>query len=273
MSVRDLVGGTGPTLSQVPIGAIRPSPYQPRQVVDEAELEELVASIRWHGVLQPILLRSRGDSFELVAGERRWRACLRLEMDVIPAIVRDMDDEEAAVFALVENLQRSDLDFMEEAEGIQRLVANFSLTQGEVARRLGKSQSAVANKLRLLRLPAQIRDGLRLAGVSERHARALLRLDGPEEQEAILAEVRSGNLTVKETELLVEERRKRNSRNLAPKGKRVGIYKDLRIFLNGFREAVSTLVRAGVQASISEFDRGDYLEVSVRIPKDKRGGE
>ncbi len=270
MSVRELVGG-GPVLSQVPAVAVRPNPYQPRQKVDDAELEELVASIREHGVLQPILLRSCGDGFELVAGERRWRACMRLGMTVIPAIVRDIGDEEAAVFALVENLQRADLNFLDEAEGIQRLVAAFALTQEEVARRLGKSQSAVANKLRLLRLDPRIRARLREVGVSERHARALLRLDGAKEQEGVLAEISLGNLTVKETEKLVEDRC-RQSRNSATRGRRVGIYKDLRIFLNAFRQAVGTLVGAGVAATISEYDRGDFLEVSVRIPKDKRGG-
>ena len=164
-------------VSYVPVEEIVPGPLQPRQRISLEGLEELRDSIAQHGVLQPLTVRQKGERFELIAGERRLRAARMAGLQEVPCIVMDVDMEDSGVIALIENIQRRDLDFIEEAEGIRQLVRLFGLSQEQVARRLGKSQSAVANKLRLLRLPRDVLERLRDVGMGERHARALLRLE------------------------------------------------------------------------------------------------
>ena len=176
-------------VQELPLNDIRPNPYQPRRQFSEGELAELADSIRRYGVLQPIVVRSGDEGLELVAGERRLRACKMLGLDTIPAVVRDLSDEDLAVLALVENLQREDLHFLEEAQGYQRLLEEFGLTQEELAKRIGKSQSTIANKIRLLKLSPPVQDFISREIISERHARALLKLPGEEEQLAILEKI------------------------------------------------------------------------------------
>ncbi len=253
-------------VQELPLNDIRPNPYQPRRQFSEGELAELADSIRRYGVLQPIVVRSGDEGLELVAGERRLRACKMLGLDTIPAVVRDLSDEDLAVLALVENLQREDLHFLEEAQGYQRLLEEFGLTQEELAKRIGKSQSTIANKIRLLKLSPPVQDFISREIISERHARALLKLPGEEEQLAILEKIIERGLTVQETEayiarLLQEKKRKDKGRKV------VRIYKDMRIFFNTIQQAVQELQRVGFAARMERVEKDDYYKVTVLIPK------
>ena len=171
-------------LRELPIGSVKPNPFQPRTRMDEGQLDELVASIQASGLLQPVVVRPRDGGYELIAGERRWRAATRLGWAKIPAVVRDVDDRTLLTLALVENLQRDDLSPMDEAGGYQRLAAEFKLPQGEIARLVGRNRATVANVLRLLQLPAEVQAMVHDRKLSEGHARALL---GLAEAEAMIA--------------------------------------------------------------------------------------
>lgn len=167
------------SLRELPVRSLRPNPYQPRSEIDEAALEELIASMRASGLLQPVVVRPRNESYELIAGERRWRAAERLGWERIPAVVRDVDDQTLLTLALVENLQRNDLSPIDEAAGYQRLGEEFHLPQVEIARLVGRNRSTVANLLRLLQLPDEIQQLIHQAKLSEGHARALLGVSEP----------------------------------------------------------------------------------------------
>lgn len=186
----------------VPVDQIRPNPYQPRIEMDEEALAELADSIRTHGVLEPIIVRPSGDGYELVVGERRWRAAQQAGKSEIPAVVRDMTDQEAAVVALVENLQREDLNPIEEAKAFKRLL-ELDMTQEEVAAQVGKSRPAVANSLRLLTLPPDVQDLISTGQLSVGHAKVLLGVDSPEQREIVLQQVLENQLTVRQMEELV----------------------------------------------------------------------
>lgn len=269
-SLRLRESSRGMEIKEIPVDRVVFNPYQPRKRIGEEELRELSESIRDHGIIQPVIVRRLGKGYELVAGERRVRASKMAGLSIIPAVVRDLTDEEAALLALIENLQREDLNYFEEAEGYQRLIHEFRLTQEELARKVGKSQSAVANKLRLLKLSETVRRALLEKKVTERHARALLRLPSEEAQARVLAKIVEENLTVREMERLVTQELHNISREITGAGKqgrRVRVFKDLRIFLNAFRQAVSTLQKAGVKAEIREQDRGEFIEVYVRVSK------
>lgn len=261
---------------EINLADIQANPFQPRKNFGAEELAELAASISEYGVLQPVVVRRREKGYELVAGERRVRAAQMIGLNSVPAIVKNIDDRDLALLALVENLQREDLGPFEEAEGYQRLLDQFGWTQGELARRLGKSQSSVANKLRLLKLPKQVQDIIVQERISERHARALLRLADEEEQVAVLKEIRENGLSVRATDELVAHLvAKRAAKapgeyNRPPRVVR-GIFKDMRIFLNSFRQAVETLQKSGFQATMEQMDNGEFWEIRVRIAKNKEG--
>lgn len=245
---------------QIAVDAIDPSPYQPRREFDEEGLRALAASIREHGLLQPLVVRPRGERFELIAGERRLRACRLLGMEEAPARVRHLDDSEAAEAALIENLQREDLHFLEEAEGFRRLIQEFGMTQEALAERLGLSQSTIANKLRLLRLPEAVLAEVRAKGLSERHARILLSLpDAGLQAEAV--EAFSRGLSVRQAEEWAARRQR------APKRKPTirGVYKDIRIIENGVRQLVEQLANSGVRASWDRRESEGAVEVVIRI--------
>ena len=250
-----------------------PSPYQPRREFSEEQLEELAASIREHGVLHPVVVRAKGDVYELVAGERRLRACRMLGWERIPAIVREISDSEAAAVALIENLQREELGFFEEAEGYKRLLDEFGLTQEELAKRLGKSQSAVANKLRLLRFEAPVRDRISREMLTERHARALLRLETVEEQLKALEIITKRQLNVRETELLVERlalgktKGKKQSRRPGQGAKR-----DYRLFKSSLKKLVDQMNAHGAKVEFDEVEEGTFVEIRIRIHHQGEGG-
>lgn len=247
------------------IASIRPNPAQPRRAFAAAELKELADSIAANGLLQPVVVRRLpGGSYELVAGERRLRACRSIGMHTVPVLITNCSDRESAVFALTENLQRSDLNMFEEAEGIRRLMEEWGVTQEECAARLGRSQSAVANKLRLLRLVPALREQLLENGLSERHARALLRLTDTQVQKQVLNLVVRNQLNVQQTDALVAR-----LKSAPPKSHqhRLPVLKDVRIFGNTIQHAVTTLRSTGVAAEAFQSETEQYLEWVVRIPK------
>ncbi|MGE5541883.1 MAG: ParB/RepB/Spo0J family partition protein [Bacillota bacterium] len=256
---------------EIPVDSILFIPYQPRDGPGDG-LEELCESIKAHGVIQPVIVRRTGAGYELVAGERRVRACKMAGMERIPAIVRDYDDRSSAVAALIENVQRAGLQPLDEAEAYRRLAAEFHLTQGEVARAVGLSQAAVANKIRLLKLCDEVKAALRSGRIAERHGRALLRLEGSEAQARALDTVLRRGLSVGETEALVEEVLAGN-RGGGPLGgrrrlrMRVGVFKDVRLFVNSFRAAINSLRRAGIAATLEERESETEIEMTMRIPK------
>lgn len=255
-------------VEELPIHLIQASQYQPRVEFDEEDLDELAQSIAQHGVLQPVVVRKTEMGYELIVGERRLRACRRLGLTTIPAIVRDYGDKQAAELALIENLQRKDLRLFEEAEGYKRLLDEFGLTQEELAARLGKTQSSIANKLRLLRLPPSVREIISREILSERHARALLRLKSEEQQLKIVNQVVEQGLNVRQTEELVQQMLSGKSAEKVPKeGKRTFVLKDLRLFRNSIKSLTDTLKEGGLEVEIEERDGEDAFELLVIVRK------
>ena len=248
----------------VPQESILPNPNQPRQRFDYDELEGLAQSIRQDGIIQPMSGRPAADGkFELIAGERRLRAARLVGVTKIPAIVVDIDQKKSAVFSLLENLQRQDLDFFEEAEAIDRLLTDYGMSQEEVGKKLGKAQSTLSNKLRLLRLPEEMRYQISRAGLSERHARALLTLDNDTLRQRALGIIIDRRLTVSESERLIEQMRSKNDRSRCNYR---GI-RDVRVFINTLNHAVDAIRRAGVDADAAKSETPEYIEYVVRIPK------
>ena len=251
------------------VNEITSSPYQPRRQFDPKGMKELADSISQSGLLQPITVRRTETGYELIAGERRLMACRMLHLDKIPAIVEQFDDEKSAVFSLVENLQRNDLDFLEESRGIAQLIRLFGLSQEECARRLGKSQSAVANKLRLLRLPEDVLNAMRNAGLTERHGRALLRLETPDEQRAALAYILSRDLNVAATDAYIDRLLEAKA---APESERqkTFILKDVRVFLNTIAHSLDLMKQGGIDAGMQRQETDDALILTINIPKARR---
>lgn len=263
-------------VDEIEISRIERSPYQARSQFDERELSDLAQSIENYGVIQPIVVRPVEEGkYQIVAGERRYRASALLGRRTIPAIVQKMDDERAAAVSLIENLQRRELNYFEEAIAYSVLLEGFGLTQDELARRIGKSQSAIANKLRLLKLPEPVRDLISPEIITERHARSLLKLSAPEMQMEILRQIYERDLNVKETEALVDEL----SHNNIPResGVREGgqnvsmIIKDARIFINTIKETVRRARQTGVDISMTERSAEEEYELVIKVRKQKTG--
>ena len=255
----------------LPIEDIIPSPVQPRQRFDEEALRELSESIRSYGVLNPLNVRLRGGKYELVAGERRLRAAKLAGLKQVPCILLDVNMEDAGLIALIENLQRKDLDFIEEAEGLRRLIRMFGLRQEEAARRIGKSQSAMANKLRLLKLPEDVLESLRENGLSERHGRALLRLPDAESQRSALGFILDNALTVSAAEAYIdallappEEAPAAPDR---PAPRRTFVLKDVRVFLNTVTRSIDMMKQGGIEAGMRREETEDSLILTISIPK------
>ncbi|MBE6974486.1 MAG: ParB/RepB/Spo0J family partition protein [Ruminococcaceae bacterium] len=243
----------------LPERSIRPNPTQPRKVFAPEPLEELADSIRRHGILQPLSVRRVGTSYELIAGERRLRAARMAGLTEIPCIVMTMDAKESAMAAMVENLQRQDLDFIEEAQGIARLMEQGGLSQEQVSRMLGKSQSAVANKLRLLRHSPGVLEALRRHGLTERHGRALLKLPTEPEKMAVIATVARLNMSVARTERYIEEflRQKEGARARVNVG----------AFLNNLTQSLQKIQLSGIAAVSERRETEDRIVLTITIPK------
>jgi len=254
----------------IPVEKIKPNPYQPRKVFDKASLEELCESIKQYGVLQPISVRRMSSgNYELVAGERRLRAAKMANLNEIPAIVMDITDNDSAILAMIENLQREDLHFMEEAEGYLNLISEHGMTQEELALKVGKTQSTIANKLRLLKLPPLVKKIINDNDLTERHARALLKLHDEQLQLKVLKTVCEKGLNVKKTEELVQNVIEKYTKDAdKQKGKKqIRVFRDLRIYLNTLKQAVDMMKKAGIDAKSIHTDKGNYIEYIIRIPK------
>ena len=254
---------------EIPLQMIFLNPEQPRKIFREEELTQLASSIRDYGVLQPILVKPTAEgSFMVIAGERRYRAACQAGLFTIPAIVRSMEEEEAALVALVENVQRENLGYLEEARAYKKLMDDFGLTQSEIAQKVGKQQSTISNKIRILSLPDDIQEVLTEHRLTERHARALLRVQGENDRRKVIARVIKNNLNVKQTEKLVDDllsgqeelRRKKNKVN----------YISYKIYVNTIRKAFSQIKEMEENAIFTQEDKGDVLELKITIPKKDR---
>ncbi len=255
----------------IPVHEIRPNPYQPRKIFVQGNLEELSESIKSYGVLQPISVRKIGsEGYELVAGERRLRAAKLAQLDTIPAIVTDMTDEDSAVLSLIENLQREDLNFIEEAEGYYHLIEDHEFTQQDIAQKVGKNQSTIANKLRILKLSSRVKEKLVEYNLTERHARALLKLHDEELQIKVLEEIRAKDLTVKKTEKVIENiLNELSAPKEEEKRQKIKSAFNFRIYLNTLKNAYQAIKQSGLDAEYQQVDKGEYIEVVVKIPKNQ----
>ena len=249
---------------------LQPNPVQPRTVFDEDSLAELAESIRSYGILHPLTVRRRAGRYELVAGERRLRAARLAGLREVPCVLMDVNMEDAGLIALIENLQRRDLDFLEEANGIRQLIRMFGMSQEEAARRLGKSQSAVANKLRILKLPEDLLETLRERGLSERHARALLRLPDDESRRAALGKIIEKDMTVAAAESYIDALlAQKETGEESAEGKRSFVMRDLRLFLNSVTRSLELMRQGGVAADMQRRETPDALILTISIPKGK----
>lgn len=255
-------------VSSIPISKIKTNPYQPRKFFSENAIKELARSIREVGLLQPITLRSTASGYELVAGERRLRACKMLGMKEISAIVvPNMRECEAALLAMIENLQREDLHFLEEAEGYQSLMRQHGLTQEELGRRLSKSQSCIANKVRLLRLPRSIKEKIISYQLTERHARALMRLPDESLQNKIADRAGREGLSVMATENLVEQELARIYVSEDDTQRKVRCHLGRTIYLNSIRHTIEKIRGCGAEIDVVREDKPDKVVLTIEIPK------
>ena len=261
-------------VENIPVNLVRPNPYQPRKTFSLQALDELARSIKEYGVIQPITVRQLSDKgYELVAGERRLRACKLNKMEFIPAIIIDSLEQDSAMIALIENLQREDLHYIEEAKGYASLINDHNMTQEQLATKLGKSQSTIANKLRILRLPVRVKDMVIKENLTERHARALLKLADEDLQTKVAARIIEKKLNVRETEALIEryiDKIQERKAGKLPKSKQKILFKrskDVRVFINTIHNAVKMMKDYGVTAGYSQVDKGDRIEITVTIPK------
>ena len=260
--------GSGRVL-YLPTARIRPNPMQPRKHFDTGGLQELAGSIRQYGVLQPLTVRKAGGAYELVAGARRLRAARLAGLTEVPCLLADVDEEASGMLALVENLQRRDLDYIEEAEGLQKLMQQYHLSQEQAARRIGKSQSAVANKLRILKLTPAVKAAIMANRLTERHARTLLRIQDPRLQLQLIDQIRRESLSVKATEDLVErilDKQYYDQEHLHKK-RISGFVRDGRLLMNDIKKLVKQVSDSGLPANYQVRDAGMCFEVMVTIPK------
>lgn len=253
---------------QLPVADIVPNRFQPRTIFNEDKIKELAQTIRTHGMIQPIVVRKMDDDkYEVIAGERRLRAVKSLELEQISAIIREMTDAETASVALIENLQREELTVIEEAHAYAELLQLHSLTQEALAQRLGKNQSTIANKLRLLKLPEEVQNALLNKWITERHARALIKLKDPEKQIQVLQFIIENEWNVKQTEERIEKLTEMNDVQKKKRPKRKGINKDIRIAMNTIRESLNMVSNTGLKVESDEEELDDYYQITIKIPK------
>ncbi|MEK5078705.1 nucleoid occlusion protein [Solibacillus sp. FSL W7-1436] len=258
---------------KIPIDKIIPNRYQPRTVFDDEKIEELARTIHTHGVIQPIVIRPMDndpDKYEIIAGERRYRAMKSLQWVEVPAIVRNLNDRETASIALIENLQREELTAIEEALAYQKLLGLHQLTQEALAQRLGKGQSTVANKLRLLKLPQFVQDAILNREISERHARALIVVKDEQLQMQLIAATKEFDWNVRQLEEQIQKILNPDEPEIKKrKPSRKAISKDVRIALNTIKQSLSMVTKSGINVKTEEEDTDDYYQITVKIPKKK----
>lgn len=273
----EVVSTAAEEVVKIPIEKIVPNRFQPRTVFDDEKIEELSRTIHTHGVIQPIVLRPSTEAdgmYEIIAGERRYRAMKKLEWKEVPAIVRALNDKETASIALIENLQREELTAIEEALAYQQLLELHSLTQEALAQRLGKGQSTVANKIRLLKLPQFVQDAILKREISERHARALIAIKDEQLQMQLIAAVKEYDWNVRQLEdqiqqLLNPQEEEPEEKQKPKKAKRKAISKDVRIALNTIKQSLSMVTKSGIDVKTEEEDNDEYYQITVKIPKKK----
>ena len=253
----------------IPTIQIRPNRTQPRRNFDDESMRSLSRSIVENGILQPLVVRRVNNTeFELIAGERRLRAAIMAGLNKVPCVVHKCTDKESALLALIENLQRADLSMFEEARGIARLIRKYGLTQEQAAIKLGKKQSTIANKLRLLRLTFEEQEWILTANLSERHARALLRINDEELRREVLSRIITDGMSVGESEAFVTDvLMKKPAEETRPKPERRIAVKDVRIFVNTINKAVDTMRLSGINATSRRSETDEYIEYTVKIPK------
>ncbi|ADI00800.1 nucleoid occlusion protein [Salisediminibacterium selenitireducens] len=252
-------------VERIQVNDIVPNPFQPRTVFNEDKIEELAETLHTHGMIQPIIVRKRDDHYEIIAGERRWRAVQTLGWETVPAVVKEMNDTKTASVALIENLQREELTSIEEAAAYQKLLELHGLTQESLAQRLGKGQSTVANKLRLLQLSGEVQEALKQRKITERHARALLSVKEETAQVKILVSVIEKEWNVKQTEEAVKKALHKPEKKKRPKVKSVS--KDTRLAMNTIRQSVDMVSQTGLSIDTDEEEHDDYYQFTIRIPK------
>lgn len=250
---------------EIGIERIYPNPNQPRRKFNEDDIRELAESIRQNGLIQPIVVRRFDIGYELIAGERRLRACRMAGLTEVSCIIVEATERESAILSLVENMQRRDLNYFEEAESINNMIDLFGYTQEDVAIRLGKSQPFVANKVRLLKFSRQERKLMIDMGLTERHARALLKIDDMDIRIAVIHDIYDKKLNVENTERLVDTVVMRN-KELKRIHKCRGAFRDVRLFVNTINHAVEIMQAAGIKAELLKTNCSDYTEYIVRIP-------
>ncbi len=255
----------------LPVRNIKPNPYQPRRIFDNGSMRELTESVMQYGVLQPIIVKRIGLSgYELIAGERRLRACREAGIIKIPAIIINAGENDSAMMALIENIQRENLSYMDEAEAYNNLLTNHDISRETLSKKLGKSESAISNKLRLLKLTKRERYLLNEYNLTERHARSLIRISDEEKRMETLLKVCEEGLNVKSTEKLVDRIIfEEDTPQIKKKGKKIRIFKDIRVFTNTIRHAVTSMKESGIEAESSSFENDDYYEYVIKIMKKK----
>lgn len=253
---------------EVDIELIVPNPHQPRTEFGESEIAALADSIAQNGILQPLSVRRKGEKYELIAGERRLRAAKMCGFSVVPCIVHEISERHSAILALIENIQRQDLSFFDEAMGIEKLITYYGMTQEDAASKLGKAQSTIANKLRLLRLTPDERELIVRFNLTERHARALLRLGSPADRLNVLEKIVKCNLNVERTERLIDDYIGKEKIKSSYK-KRSKVFQNVKIFVNTINKAVETMQAAGISADSKKIENDEYIEYRVRIPLSK----
>ena len=260
---------TGRRVLYLSVDAIRANPDQPRKYFEPEALRELAESIGRYGILQPLTVRRGEDGYELIAGERRLRAAKLAGLREVPCLAVRSDEEESALLSLIENLQRQDLHYMEEAQCYYALLNNYNLTQEELAKRLGRSQSSIANKLRLLRLSPDVVSAIRENGLSERHARAVLKLKDEEVQLAVIKRTAEKNLSVKDTERLVEKTLDKlydeKRPGAAPRPAIIRQVRDYRLFMNTVNSAIAVLRESGMNVEVEQEDLQNGVDIHIRI--------
>lgn len=255
---------------EIPCEQIAPNPYQPRQEFSQTDLLTLAASIKSDGILQPLTVRQKGTRFELIAGERRLRAAILAGLEAVPCIVSEVSDRNSALLSLIENIQRKDLNFFEEADAVARLIDFYGMTQEDAALRLGYAQSTLANKLRLRKLSCEERRLIVENGLTERHARAVLKLTDPDQRIAVIRQIIARKLNVEGAEKLIDSTIEYDKyKERIRKGS--AIFRDLRLFMNTVNKAVETMQIAGVEVNVDKKQSEDFLDYHIRIPLNKQG--
>lgn len=252
----------------IDINKIIPNRNQPRKFFDDKALEELSISIKSYGIIQPITVRKTNDEvYEIIAGERRFRAAKLIDMDTIPALVIEIGEEESAAMALIENLQREDLDFIEEAMAYQRLTEDFNLTQTQLAEKIGKSQSTIANKMRILKLPESVKIKVKEGGLSERHARALLKIEDEKMLCDIVDKIIKRELNVSATEKLINSIAEEINVNRIKDKRYVRNFINYKIYINTIKNAYNEIIKTGINAKFEQNESDEFIEIKVKIPK------